>query len=267
MADRLGIAHQVEFTGFRDDVAALIEGLDVLVHASTTGEPCGQAVLEGMAAGKPVVATAGGGIPEIVLDGVTGLLVPMGSARAMAEAVCRLLEDPEAARRMGASGRQRVGEHFTIQNTSRMVQRMYDELLGEPASTRRPRPAPASDSAAGSGSDNAERQATGTGRAPPRSIFVAGGWHKGLPIHPFDVSFDRSEWLRSAADFASRPFPAHHVHVARGGALLLSTPPQQVTKLCSRRAWRPRPSSCPTSTAPLRALCQTAGYRDSNRLL
>ncbi len=69
---------QVEFTGFRSDVADLIQQLDVVVHASTVGEPFGQVVIEAMSASKPVVATRGGGVVEIVVDGVTGILVPMG---------------------------------------------------------------------------------------------------------------------------------------------------------------------------------------------
>ena len=61
---------------------ARIAELDIVVHASTTGEPFGQVIIEGMAEQRPVVATNGGGVPEIVQDGVTGLLVPMGDALA-----------------------------------------------------------------------------------------------------------------------------------------------------------------------------------------
>ena len=125
----LGLEACVEFTGFRVDVAAAIGDLEILVHASTTGEPFGQVVIEGMAAGKPVVATNGGGIPEIVRDGVSGLLVPMNDHEAMAMAICRLLEDPEMAKRMGSFGQQRVREYFTIQQTASKVERLYDDLL------------------------------------------------------------------------------------------------------------------------------------------
>lgn len=125
----LSLGHSVEFTGFRSDVAELIAGLDILVHASITGEPFGQVVIEGMAAGKPVVATRGGGIPEIVVDGVTGVLVPMGDATAMARAICRILADPEAGREMGRRGCERVAAQFTIQHTARRVAAVYDEVL------------------------------------------------------------------------------------------------------------------------------------------
>ena len=122
LADRLGPAGWVEFTGFRPDVAELIGRLDVLVHASTGAEPFGQVIIEAMAAGKPVVATRGGGVPEIVVDGGTGLLVPMADAPAMAAAVATLLADPDAARAMGRRGRRRVEEHFSIERTARGVE-------------------------------------------------------------------------------------------------------------------------------------------------
>src|SRR5207249_525789 len=69
------------------------------------------------------------GIPEIVIDGVTGLLVPMGDSQAMAIAICRMLEDPELALRMGARGRLRVREQFTIQHTTAKVEAIYSDLL------------------------------------------------------------------------------------------------------------------------------------------
>jgi glycosyltransferase involved in cell wall biosynthesis len=128
----LALGDCVEFTGFRADVQELIGRLTILVHASTTGEPFGQVVIEGMAAGKPVVATRGGGVPEIVVDGETGLMVPMGEAQPMAEAIERLLSDPTRAAAMGRAGRQRVTDHFTIQHTARKVEGIYDTILGPP---------------------------------------------------------------------------------------------------------------------------------------
>lgn len=129
LADSLGLAPHVEFTGFRSDARELIERMDLLVHASITGEPLGQVLIEGMAAGKPVVATRGGGVPEIVLDGETGLLVPMGDDEAMAGAICRLLADPEECRRMGAAGQARVAHHFTLERTTALVHAVYEQLL------------------------------------------------------------------------------------------------------------------------------------------
>jgi glycosyltransferase involved in cell wall biosynthesis len=128
LSTSLGLDDCLEFTGFRSDVQELVHGLDVLVHASTTGEPFGQVIAEGMAACKPVVATAGGAVPEIVQDGVTGLLVPMGDAQSMAEAITKLLSDPELAGQMGEAGRQRVEEHFTMEHVVQKVEFIYDEF-------------------------------------------------------------------------------------------------------------------------------------------
>lgn len=128
-AARTGLTECVEFLGFRSDVADRIAGLDILVHASTTGEPFGQVVIEGMVAGKPVVATRGGGVPEIVEDGTTGLLVPMGEAEPMANAILRLLREPERGRAIGNMARERVLQHFTIEHTARKVENVYENLL------------------------------------------------------------------------------------------------------------------------------------------
>lgn len=124
----LGLDDCVEFTGFRNDVPDLIDRLDILVHASTTGEPFGQVVAEGMAAGKPVVATAGGGVPEVVVDGVTGLLAPMGNALAMANAIVWFLDHPAEAREMGQRARERILTHFTVELTARKMSLVYEEI-------------------------------------------------------------------------------------------------------------------------------------------
>ena len=131
---RLGLSGQVEFTGFCEDVYARIQDLDILVHASTIGEPFGQVVVEGMVSGKPVVATNGGGVPEIVVDGETGLLVPMGDASAMGEAICELLSDPKRAERMGMAARTRALEMFTMERTAEQVHAVYDLM-----STKQPK--------------------------------------------------------------------------------------------------------------------------------
>ena len=129
LTTELGLGEAVEFTGFRSDVQDIMANMDILVHASTTGEPFGQVVVQGMSAGKPVVATNGGGIPEIVVDGQTGLLVPMSDADAMAAAISHLLANPELAQQMGLMGRQRVLEHFTIDHTVLKVEQVYESLL------------------------------------------------------------------------------------------------------------------------------------------
>lgn len=129
LCSSLNLDQHVVFTGFREDVSAFMAKMDVIVHASITGEPFGQVVIEAMAVGKPVVATNGGGIPEIVVHGKTGLLIPMNDAAAMAAAIASLIQDPALARNMGRLGRQRVQDHFTINHTARGVQDVYDSLL------------------------------------------------------------------------------------------------------------------------------------------
>jgi glycosyltransferase involved in cell wall biosynthesis len=129
LSSDLGLDLNVEFTGFRSDIAEAISDLDLIVHASVTGEPFGQVIIEAMAAGKPVVATNGGGVPEIVMDGRTGILVPMGDSEAMATAICKILTEPLLAAQMGNCGRERVKRHFTIQETAEKIVAVYGRLL------------------------------------------------------------------------------------------------------------------------------------------
>jgi len=128
LAQDLGIRKHVEFLGFRD-VPTVLRSLDILVHASTIPEPFGQVVIEGMAAGLPVIATDGGGPREIIDNGRTGLLVPMGDPQALAEALTQLLEDPEQARTLAAAGRRHVLEHFTVERSARQSEALYEELV------------------------------------------------------------------------------------------------------------------------------------------
>ncbi len=129
LVENIGIPDLVTFTGFRSDVLNVIAEMDLIVHASTMGEPFGLVIIEGMAAGKPVIATNGGGVPEIVEDGKTGILVPMGDAQAMATAIGKVLADPALALDMGARGKERVRGHFTIEHTARKVEAVYRAML------------------------------------------------------------------------------------------------------------------------------------------
>jgi len=126
---RLGVEDAILFKGFVSKIHEYIRELDIIVHASTSGEPFGQVLVEGMAAEKPVIATRGGAVPEIVLDGETGLLVPMGDSKAMASAIEYLIAHPEEACEMGKKGRQRVLKCFTIEQTARAFEAVYDEIL------------------------------------------------------------------------------------------------------------------------------------------
>ena len=132
----LELEDAVEFLGFRSDIPEIIDGLTVLVHASITAEPFGQVIVEGMVAGKPVVATDGGGAQEIVISGETGLLVPMNDVASMAEAILFLLDHPDIALEMGRRGQQRALEHFSIERTARNIEAVYDQILQTHAAGR-----------------------------------------------------------------------------------------------------------------------------------
>jgi glycosyltransferase involved in cell wall biosynthesis len=124
-ADRLGVSDRVVFAGYRDDVPALLAGCDVFcLPSSAEGLPL--VVLEAMAAGKPVVATTVGGVPELVVQGETGLLVAPGDVDALRRALAGLLADPERARRLGAAGRERVRASFTASAANARILELYE---------------------------------------------------------------------------------------------------------------------------------------------
>ncbi|MGC8827389.1 MAG: glycosyltransferase, partial [Anaerolineae bacterium] len=97
LAQELGIADRVIFAGYWERIVELLPALDVLVHCSVKPEPFGRVIIEGMAAGVPVVGANAGAVPEIITDGETGLLVPPGDAPALAKAIGRLLDDAPLA--------------------------------------------------------------------------------------------------------------------------------------------------------------------------
>jgi glycosyltransferase involved in cell wall biosynthesis len=132
LSTELGLDHCVEFCGFVRDIQRHIAKLDVVVHASTIPEPFGQVIIEGMAAGKPVIATRGGGATEIVVDGVSGLLVSMNDSDALADALRKLLENAELRRCLGAAGRRRVEDAFRIESTAAKISQVYCELSERP---------------------------------------------------------------------------------------------------------------------------------------
>ncbi|MEJ8278252.1 glycosyltransferase family 4 protein [Pseudonocardia spirodelae] len=128
LAAELGLP--VELTGHVDDPGELMRGADVLVHCSTTAEPFGQVVVEGMQAGCAVVASRPGGPSEIVTDGVDGLLVDGGDVAALTAALDRLLADPAERERLAAAG-QRTAGRFGVDRTAADVARFLAGVVGE----------------------------------------------------------------------------------------------------------------------------------------
>lgn len=127
LAQDLGIASCVRFLGEQRQVADVLAALDVFVMPSRH-EGLGVAVLEAMAMGLPVVASAVGGIPEAVDAGHTGLLVPVEDATALGAAIDELARDLERARGMGVAGRARVLEKFSMDAMASGYQRLYEGL-------------------------------------------------------------------------------------------------------------------------------------------
>ena len=132
LAKRLGLAERCEFRGFRDDVVSELARLDVLVHASVIPEPGGQVVVEGLAAGMPVVASAAGGPAEIIADGVNGLLCPPGDADALADALRQLAADPRLRERLGTTA-QSTATRFEPTEIGRQVVDLYRRVLASPS--------------------------------------------------------------------------------------------------------------------------------------
>ena len=127
---RAGLIQKVQFLGWIDDLNKVLPGWDVFVMPSLEeGFPI--AALDAMAAGVPVIASAVGGVPELIEDGQTGWLVPPRDADALASRLRLLLRDPSARVKMGAAGFTRVRDHFNAKQMTAKIAHLYDELLLE----------------------------------------------------------------------------------------------------------------------------------------
>jgi glycosyltransferase involved in cell wall biosynthesis len=135
--ERLGLGGRVTLQGTRDDVPELLASSHVFVLSSHS-EALPVSLLEAMAAGLPVVATQVGGVPELVVDGETGLLVPAGDPPGLAAALQRMVDDPALRARLGAAGRARVEEHFRLD----MFLEAHLDLYRRALAGRLPLPAP-----------------------------------------------------------------------------------------------------------------------------
>jgi glycosyltransferase involved in cell wall biosynthesis len=132
LREKLGLADEVQFLGHVYDAAGFLKGIDVYVQPSVA-EGMSNAVLEAMASGLPVVATAVGGTPEAVVQEQTGLLVSPADSPALAAALCRLVCDASARRELGAAGRARVLEMFSVERMIADTEALFERLLRQRA--------------------------------------------------------------------------------------------------------------------------------------
>lgn len=126
---RMGLERAVVMTGFRRDIPEVMAALDVLVLPSIRSEATSQVIVQALAVGTPVVATAIGGSPEVIRDGETGRLVPPNDAHALAAAIVAALRDPARARTMAGAGQAFVRERLSIDAQMAATTGVYRELL------------------------------------------------------------------------------------------------------------------------------------------
>jgi glycosyltransferase involved in cell wall biosynthesis len=125
----LGLGSRVHLPGWVDDVPLLLSGLDLFISPSRS-EPFGLSIIEAMACGVPVIATKSEGASEILEDGVTGLLVPLGDHEALAEAICALLDDGRRRTSLAARALEAVRDKFSLERMVAATEQLYGSVLG-----------------------------------------------------------------------------------------------------------------------------------------
>lgn len=122
------LADRVRFVGFREDVVDVVNALDAVVHASIRPEPFGRVILEAMLLGKPVIAAAAGGVPELIEDGRTGYLVPPNEDGALASCLGEVVGDLARARTVGARAREWAGARFSLSRHVGEMRAIYETI-------------------------------------------------------------------------------------------------------------------------------------------
>ncbi len=130
LAAELGVAQRIVWAGYHDNAPTVMAALDILALPSIRPEPFGMVIIEAMASGKPVIATAHGGPLESVVDGETGLLVSPADPEEMGAALVRLSDDRRLRAEMGANGRRRAVDVFGFRQHVQAFQDLYHDLLG-----------------------------------------------------------------------------------------------------------------------------------------
>lgn len=128
-AAELGVSARVHFLGEREDVPRLLRLSDAIVHSSVAPEPFGRVIVEAMLARRPIIATATGGVPEIIASGVTGWLVAPGDVGALVAALRSVRADPATSARVVTQARAEAEARFTVRAMSDGVRRVLDEVI------------------------------------------------------------------------------------------------------------------------------------------
>lgn len=124
-----GLSANLVFTGFRDDIAELITAMDVAVLSSKHTEGCSNFILEAMVMGKAVIATDVGGNTELIVNGVTGIVVPKENPSALEDAIIWMIKNAKKSKQMGIAGAARVKKYFSLKAMIKHYERIYEQLI------------------------------------------------------------------------------------------------------------------------------------------
>jgi glycosyltransferase involved in cell wall biosynthesis len=134
---RAGLSDRVTFAGFVADPVEIMREVDLVVHPADN-ESFGRVVVEAMAAGLPVVGVGGGGVAEIIQHGETGLLAEADDPESLASSIEQVARDESLARALGAAGRQRAMDHYSLAANVTGILRVYEEAMQKPVGVRTP---------------------------------------------------------------------------------------------------------------------------------
>lgn len=126
---RLGLGGCVVFSGYRSDIPSVLQSADVVIHASTSPEPFGRVVIEGMAMTRPVIATAIGAPPEIIRHGETGYLVRPGDPAVLAKTIIDIFDHPAMAASVGEAARREAMRKYSVQRHVNLIESVFEEVF------------------------------------------------------------------------------------------------------------------------------------------
>ena len=127
--EQLGFSERIRMLGFREDLLNVFRSFDVFAIPSVEGDTIPQVLMQALAIGLPVVSTTVGSIPDVVIDGETGFVVPPRDALALADRIARLLDDDELRSRMGVQGRSMVERCYSLERMLDRMEGVYDRLI------------------------------------------------------------------------------------------------------------------------------------------